>query len=223
LARCDFSNRRPHDGVRAGAATKRGRRKGQIGEIWPGFYGTERRVLENIRSIWKGSAHYISTWREIIMRKQSTFAIGGAVLATVLFAIFAVTAIAREHKELNGTWSLIPTKSDFAGEPVIQSGTVTIFERQGNITVSRNFVYNGPDQNYFYKYITDAPNNATIHADKDLKSKARWDHAVLEVTTTEGGATTEESYMLAEDGTLVVRVLRPGRAPINLFFERERE
>jgi hypothetical protein len=152
------------------------------------------------------------------MRKLSTTLIAGAVLTTLLFAL---SAFAREHRELNGTWSLIPTKSDFAGEPVIQSGTVTIFEREGNITVSRNFVYDGPDQTYFYRYMTDGPKNATIHVDKDLKSKVRWDHEVLEVTTTHSGAITEESYTLEADGTLVVRVLRPGRKPIHLFFERE--
>jgi hypothetical protein len=152
------------------------------------------------------------------MKRHSTSVIAGAILTA---ALFAFSAFAREHKELNGTWSLIPTKSDFAGEPVIQSGTVKIFEREGNITVSRNFVYDGDDQTYFYKYITDGPKSATIHADRDFKSKVKWDHDVLEVTTTEPNGTTEESYTLSSDGTLVVRVLRPGRRPVNLFFERE--
>lgn len=155
------------------------------------------------------------------MKKTSATVIAGAVLAAVLFAIFAVTAIARGHKELNGAWSLIPAKSDFAGEPAIQSGTVTIFDREGNITVSRDFKYDGPDQTYFYRYTTDGPKNASIHAGPDLKSKVRWDGDVLEVTTTQSGATTDERYTLDADGTLVVRVLRPGRRPINLFFERE--
>jgi len=155
------------------------------------------------------------------MRKQPSLAIGGAVLTVVLFAVFAVTAIARDHKELNGTWSLIPARSDFAGEPAIQSGTVTIFEREGNITVSRNFKYDGPDQIYFYRYTTDGPKNSTIHAAPDFKSKVRWDGDVLEVTTTQPAGPTDERYVLDPDGTMVVRVLRPGRRPINLFFERE--
>jgi hypothetical protein len=157
------------------------------------------------------------------MRKQSTIAITGAVLTTVLFALsaFAVCAFARDHKDLNGTWSLIPTRSDFAGEPVVQSGTVTIFEREGNISVSRNFVYDGAAQTYFYKYITDGPKNATIHADKDFKSKTKWDHDVLRVTTMQSGETTEESYTLAPDGALMVSVAREGHRPINLVFERE--
>ena len=136
------------------------------------------------------------------MRKQSTIAIAGGVLLT---ALFAFSAFARDHHTaMNGTWTLAPTKSDFAGQPVIQTGTVTIDERQGNITVSRNFAYEGAGETFFYRDMTDSQNNATIHTGKDLKSKARWDHDVLRVTTTrESGATTEESYTLAADGSLM--------------------
>lgn len=144
--------------------------------------------------------------------------IAGAVLTTLLFAF---SAVAHEHTALNGTWTLVPAKSDFAGQPVIQTGTVTIDERQGNITVSRNFVYQGAGENFFYSDVTDSQNNATIHSGKDLKSKARWDHDVLKVTTTESGAVTVESYTLAADGTMMVNVVRPEHAPITLFFQRK--
>jgi len=80
----------------------------------------------------------------------------------------------RDHSALNGTWTLAPTKSDFRGEPVVQTGTVTISDRQGVIIVSRNFVYAGAAATYFYRDITDAENNATIHTGKDFKSKTRW-------------------------------------------------
>jgi hypothetical protein len=154
------------------------------------------------------------------MRKQSTIAIAGAVLLT---ALFAFSAFARDHHTaMNGTWTLAPTKSDFAGQPVIQTGTVTIDERQGNITVSRSFAYEGAGETFFYRDITDSQNNATIHEGKDLKSKARWDHDVLKVTTTsESGATTEESYTLAADGTLMASVLGPGHKQISLVFQRQ--
>ena len=56
--------------------------------------------------------------------KYSTSKITGAVLTTLLLA-FAVSA--REHNSLNGTWTLIPAKSDFAGQRVVQTGTVTTF------------------------------------------------------------------------------------------------
>src|SRR5579864_8489103 len=53
--------------------------------------------------------------------KAITFVITGAVLATLAFA--------GSHTALNGTWVLEPTQSDFGGQPVIQTGTVTINER----------------------------------------------------------------------------------------------
>ena len=123
--------------------------------------------------------------------------------------LFAFSAFARDHSALNGTWTLVPAKSDFAGQPVVQTGTVTINDRQGIIIVSRNFVYEGATETFFYRDITDAENNATIHTGKDLKSKTRWDHDVLKVTTTQSGAITLESYTLAADGTMMVSVVRP--------------
>jgi hypothetical protein len=153
-----------------------------------------------------------------IMKIYSTAAITGAVLATVLCGF---SAFARDHTALNGTWTLVPTKSDFAGQPVMQTGTVTIDERQGNITVSRNFAYAGATETFFYRDMTDSENNATIHSGKDLKSKTRWDHGVLKVTTTQSGAVTEESYTLAADGTMVANVVTPGHAPITLVFQRK--
>ena len=152
------------------------------------------------------------------MRTRSTIAIAGAVLTTL---VLAFSAFGRDRIALNGTWTLVPTKSDFAGQPVVQTGTVTIDERQGNITVSRNFTYAGATETYFYKDMTDSENNATIHTGKDLKSKARWDHDVLKVTTTQSGAVTLESYSLAADVSMMVNVVRPDHATITLVFQRK--
>ena len=152
------------------------------------------------------------------MRTYSATAITGAVLTTLLFAF---SAFAHDHTALNGTWTLVPARSDFAGQPVVQTGTVTINERQGIITVSRNFVYEGATETFFYRDITDANNNATIHTGKDLKSKTSWDHDVLKVTTTQDAAITIESYTLAADGTMLVSVVRPEHKPITLVFQHK--
>jgi hypothetical protein len=152
------------------------------------------------------------------MRTYSATTITGAVLTTLLFAF---SAFAHDHTALNGTWTLVPARSDFAGQPVVQTGTVTINERQGIITVSRNFVYEGATETFFYRDITDANNNATIHTGKDLKSKTSWDHDVLKVTTTQDGAITIESYTLAADGTMLVSVVRPEHKPITLVFQHK--
>jgi len=138
---------------------------------------------------------------------------------TTLF--FAFSAFARDHSALNGTWTLVPAKSDFAGQPTVQTGTVTINEREGIIIVSRSFVYEGATETFFYNDITDAANNATFHTGKDLKSKTRWDHDVLRVTTTQSGAVTLESYSLSADGSMLVNVERPEHKPLTLVFQRK--
>jgi hypothetical protein len=103
---------------------------------------------------------------------------------------------------------------------VVQTGTVTIADREGIIIVSRSFKYEGDTDTYFYRDLTDSEHNATIRTGKDLKSKTRWDRDVLKVTTTEAGAVTLESYTLAADGAMTVSVVRPEHTPITLVFQR---
>ena len=152
------------------------------------------------------------------MRTKSTAQLSQVVLSTLLFAF---PAFASDHSVLNGTWTLVPTRSDFAGQAVVQTGTVTISDREGIIIVTRSFVYEGATEAFFYRDVTDAENNATIHSGKDLKSKTRWDHDVLKVTTTNNGAITVESYTLAPDGAMTVNVVRPEHRPITLVFQRK--
>jgi len=135
--------------------------------------------------------------------------------------LFAFSAYARDHNVLNGTWTLVPAKSDFAGQSVVQTGTVTIADREGIIIVSRNFVYEGATETFFYSDITDSQHNATFHTGKDLKSKTSWDHDVLKVKTTQSGAITLESYTLGADGSMMVSVVRPQHKPITLVFQHQ--
>jgi hypothetical protein len=135
--------------------------------------------------------------------------------------LLALPGFARDHSAMNGTWTMVPAKSDFSGQPVVQTGTVTINDREGIVTVSRSFVYEGASETFFYRDMTDAENGATIHTGKDLKSKAKWDHNVLRVTTTQSGAITLESYTLGADGTMLVSVVRPEQKPITLVFQHK--
>ena len=152
------------------------------------------------------------------MRTYSTTMIACVVLTTLLFAC---SAFARDHSAMNGTWTLVPARSDFAGQPVVQTGTVTINERDGIIIVERSFMYEGATETFFYRDVTDAENNATIKSGKDLKSKTKWDRDALKVTTTESGAVTLETYSLAADGTMTASVVRPGQKTIILVFQRQ--
>ena len=134
--------------------------------------------------------------------------------------VFSVVAFGRNHNEFNGTWTLMPSKSDFAGQPVVQTGTVTIADQQGNTNVSRNFVYEGANQTFFYSDVVGGGHRATIHEGKDLKSKTTWDHDTLKVTTTLEGAITVERYAVNADGTMTATVARPDHPPFTLVFER---
>jgi hypothetical protein len=134
---------------------------------------------------------------------------------------FALCAFARERNELNGTWTLVPTKSNFAGAPAIQTGTVTIRDREGITVIERNFTYEGARETYFYSDSIGNEHGGTIHTAKDLKTKTKWDHDVLRVTTTTPTSTTVESYSLASDGTMMVNVETPGSKPVTLVFTKK--
>src|SRR6476620_11697045 len=102
-----------------------------------------------------------------IMRTNST------ITMTLLLAL---TALAGDHSSLNGTWKLVPAKSDFAGQAVVQTGTVTINDRKGITVVSRSFVYAGATETFFYSDSTgNSQNSTTVHTGKNLKTKTKWD------------------------------------------------
>jgi hypothetical protein len=152
------------------------------------------------------------------MNTYSTRRFSGAVVTTLLFAL---SAVASDHRALNGTWTLVPTESDFAGQSVVQTGTVRISDRDGVVVISRSFVYEGATETFFYNDSAGSSHySSTIHSGKDVKSKTKWDHDVLKVTTTRSGAVTLESYTLAADGSMSVTVAGAERKPITLVFHR---
>ena len=146
------------------------------------------------------------------MRCLKTFAAAG---------LFVALAFADGRHNLNGTWTLEPTRSELAGEPALETGSVTINDRQHNIYVSRNFTYDGATQTTAYSFSTDGRENASIKDGKAFKSKAKWDGDVLRVTTVQGDETIVERYSLNPDGTLVLAVERKGPQPITLYFHRQ--
>ena len=151
------------------------------------------------------------------MKTNSKIAITGLALA--LTCAFSISA--RDHSELNGTWTMLPAKSDFAGQPVVKTGTVTIHDSDGDIVVSRSFKYEGATESFFYRESTDGEHGDTFHSGKDLKSKTTWEHNVLVVKTTQSGAVMIESYSLAADGTMIDSVTSPNHKPIILVFQRQ--
>jgi hypothetical protein len=136
-------------------------------------------------------------------------------------AMFAVTAFAANHHSLNGTWTLEATRSEFAGQPSIQTGSVTINDREHNITITRSFTYDGANESFEYSFTTDGRENSSIRQGKTFKSKAKWDGDVLKVTTVENGGATVERYSLAPDGALMLVVDRPEHRPVTLYFKHQ--
>src|ERR1039457_84679 len=201
--RCKIAANRHAPGRKRGGALASDQSAADDGHAHSCFRGQNALYRRN------GHARAVTPWKEI-MKIHSTTRITGAILATLLCG---VSALARDHSSLNGTWTLVPAKSDFAGHPVVQTGTVTINDHQGIITVSRNFVYKGTTETFYYSDMTDADRGATIRTGKDLKSKTRWDHDVLKVTTTQSGAITLESYTLAAAGAMMVSVVRRAHKP----------
>jgi hypothetical protein len=125
------------------------------------------------------------------------------------------------HPLVNGTWVLNPTRSNFAGEPAIQTGTVTINERQHHIYISRSFNYDNEAGGFDYSFTTDGAVNSTIKNGKSFRSKAKWEHDSLVVTTTREGLTTVERYNPNPDGTLTLVVERPNHQTETLYMQRQ--
>jgi len=140
------------------------------------------------------------------------------------FTMFMATAssgLAESHHKLNGTWVLMPTRSNFGGEPALQTGTVTINDREHNIYVSRSFNFDTPGQTSSYNFSTDGRESSSIREGKTFKTKAKWDDKVLVVTTTSDFGTEAERFSLAPDGMMMMVVERPGHAPKTLYFQRQ--
>jgi hypothetical protein len=104
---------------------------------------------------------------------------------------------------------------------MIQTGTITIDDRQHNISIMRNFNYEGLNQTVDYRFSTDGRENSSIHEGKGFKSKAKWEGNELKVTSTQDDVTSTERFNQSGDGTLMLVVERPGHRTITLFFERQ--
>jgi hypothetical protein len=146
----------------------------------------------------------------------------GKVFPPVL-AVLLCSSLAWAHARtsLNGTWTLVPTQTEYQGQPVVQTGTVTIAVRESNIYVARDFQYAGDNREVSYRFSTDGPENATIHRGRVFQSKARWNGDVLHVSTTQDdGSQVLERYSLAPDGKMMLVLERSGHAPVTLVFQR---
>jgi hypothetical protein len=142
------------------------------------------------------------------------------LLTTVGVCLFAGLALANHHHELNGTWQLVPARSELHGEPAVQTGTVNINDREGNIWVERNFTLDAQSQSSSTSFATDSRKGSSIK-EPGFKSKAKWEGEVLKVATDHEGVTTIERYSLLGDGTMMLQVERTGRPSETLYFQHQ--
>ncbi|MGA2877399.1 MAG: hypothetical protein ABSG13_00445 [Bryobacteraceae bacterium] len=151
------------------------------------------------------------------IKSGKNFLFGVATLAMVAGSAFAVN-----HHQLNGSWQLVPSRSEFNGEPAIQTGTVTINDRERNIYVQRNFNFDGANQSTSTSFSTDAREKTTIkEKEQGFKSKAKWDGDVLKVVTMQDGINITERYSLRDESTMMLQIDRTGHQPETLFFQRQ--
>jgi hypothetical protein len=142
------------------------------------------------------------------------------IISALAVFSFAGVALANHHHDLNGTWRMIPARSELHGEPAIESGTVNINDREGNVWVERNFDVAEPNRTVTTSLATDARHNSSIK-EPGFRSKAKWEGDVLKVTTTHENVTTVERFSLAGDGAMVMQVDRTGRPSEVFYFERQ--
>lgn len=146
------------------------------------------------------------------LTRAATLAIFAGLGAGLSFAV--------NHHQLNGAWQLVPSRSEFNGEPTIQTGIVTINDRERNIYVMRNFNYDGAYQSTSTSFSTDAREKTSIK-EPGFKSKAKWDGDVLKVVTMQDGINIVERYSLREDDTMMLQIDRTGHPSETLYFQRQ--
>jgi len=142
------------------------------------------------------------------------------IISALAVLSFASVALANHHHDLNGTWRMIPARSELHGQPAIESGTVNINDREGNVWVERNFDISDVHRTESSSFATDARQNSSIK-EPGFKSKAKWEGDVLKVTTTREGVTTVERFSLTGDGGMMMQVDRSGHPSETFYFERQ--
>ena len=153
-----------------------------------------------------------------MLRKLLRVRFAAPAAAVLLFAGFS---LASDHHVLNGTWQVVPSRSEYAGEPMIQTGTLTISDREHNVYIAKNYTYEGQNVTVSYQTSLDGRETSTIRDGRAIKTKAKWEGSELQVTTKEGHEITSvDRYRLNPDGTLTVITERAGHPAVTLLFER---
>lgn len=142
------------------------------------------------------------------------------VTTAAALLMFSTVALAESHGVLNGTWTLVPERSQLNGEPAIESGTVTFNNAGRNVNLTQHFTVADPAQSIASSFTMNGRTNNAMSLGANSWSLAKWEGHSLQVNTTQNGVTSEESYSLQPDGMLMLTYERPGHKTITLFFQR---
>ena len=130
-------------------------------------------------------------------------------------------ANANNASGFNGTWTLIPSRSDFGGQQPIQAGTVKIEVQPNNVYISRDFRYGDKGETESYNFNPDAGKVIRIRYGQVFKTKGEWDGDSIKVSNKEKHSKEVERYTLDSDGILKLVINSPDEQPVTLFFQRQ--
>jgi len=142
------------------------------------------------------------------------------LVAAASLLIFSAAAWARDHHELDGTWKLLPTRSELNGEPPFASGTVTINDYNGKIYLMQHFSLGDSTDFSSAGFTLEGHYNDVIRSRAGFWGVVSWEEDTLHVKTTENGDTTVERFTIEPDGILMMSFQRPGHQTIRLYFQR---
>ena len=137
------------------------------------------------------------------------------------FLLFSLAASARNHDDLNGTWKLLPPRSELNGEPAFSSGTVTITSHGGNLYLSQSFAMASEHDTATAGFTIQGKLDSVIRQGTDFWGVAKWSEDTLEVQTTNKGEISMERFRTDPDGVMVLTLDRSGHHTVRLFFVHE--
>jgi hypothetical protein len=142
------------------------------------------------------------------------------LIAAAALMLLPAGLLASDHHDLNGTWNLIPGRSQLNGEPVVETGTITIRDHSGKIYFSQHLSYANPTESLSAGFTLEGRKNMVLQQSPTFSGTAGWENGSLLVSTTDDGRTSNERLTLQPDGVLMLNFEQPGHQPVTLFFER---
>jgi hypothetical protein len=133
-------------------------------------------------------------------------------LASIVTGGMGVGASAQAHPNLTGTWVLQLERSDFGGQPSIQSRTDVIEHNEPKLTIKRTIEYSGEVTTTTGVYAVDGTLYKNRNGQTTWSSTLRWDGPTLVIVsdfvTPQMEYTVTDRYTLSADGNTLGQTRR---------------